>query len=69
MNQLKLTGAERFWYVLGCILTLGLPYFRKVQLKVALIEVWNAGYGAGMMAPRPEIKPEIRPETAAEVSP
>jgi hypothetical protein len=41
--ELKLTGAERFWYVFGCIIALGVPYFLKIQRKkIALIEVLNA---------------------------
>ena len=40
--QLRLTPAERFWYVLGNIVTLDVPYFMKIQRKIALIEVLNA---------------------------
>jgi hypothetical protein len=37
--QLRLTPAERFWYVLGNIV---LAYFMTIQRKIALIEVLNA---------------------------
>jgi hypothetical protein len=40
--QLRLTPAERFWYVLGNIVALGVPYFMTIQRKIALIEVLNA---------------------------
>jgi hypothetical protein len=40
--QLRLTPAERCWYVLGNIVTLGVPYFMKIQRKIAPIEVLNA---------------------------
>jgi len=40
--QLRLTPAERCWYVLGNIVTLGVPYLMKIQRKIAPIEVLNA---------------------------
>jgi hypothetical protein len=40
--QLRLTPAESFWYVLGNIVTLGVPYFMRIQRKIALVEVLNA---------------------------
>ncbi|WP_327691096.1 hypothetical protein OG870_17385 [Streptomyces sp. NBC_00461] len=45
MNQVhtrsEMTGAERFWYVLGCI-AFGASYFAKVPAKKALADF---GYG------------------------
>jgi hypothetical protein len=37
-NQVTLTTAEAFWYVLGCI-ALGATYFAKIPTKKALSEV------------------------------
>lgn len=37
MNDKQLTGAEKFWYVLGCI-WFGVAYFQKTIYKKALSE-------------------------------
>ena len=37
VGRLRLTAAERFWYVLQCI-TFGAGYFAKVPVKKALSE-------------------------------
>ncbi len=41
-QQPQLTPAEKFWYVLVNIVTLGVPYIMKIQREIALIEVLNA---------------------------
>ena len=33
-----LTGAERFWYIVLCILTFGAPYFHKIVVKKSMVE-------------------------------
>jgi len=53
-KRLSLTGWESFWYILGNILTLGLPYFSKIVRKKALIDVWNAEYIARLHDSRPQ---------------
>src|SRR5260221_7290830 len=65
-----LTGAEAFWYVLGCV-ALGATYFAKVPVKKALADygmvtmtaaekfwyvVMCIGFGAGYFAKLPAAK-------------
>ena len=38
----NVNGMARFWYVLGCIVTLGGPYFAKVPVKRALEQLAQA---------------------------
>jgi len=56
-KRLSLTTMESFWYIFGCIMLLGLPYFQKIGRKKALVEVWNAEYSARLhdSVRRPEV--------------
>jgi hypothetical protein len=36
--NMVMTGAEKFWWVLGCILSLGGLYFHKISTKRAMLE-------------------------------
>ena len=40
-QKLELTGPAKFWWVLGNIVTLGIPYFRKLIYMKALIGMWR----------------------------
>ena len=43
--KLRLTGAEKFWYVLGCI-AMGAAYFGKIPAKKALADSGEAELSA-----------------------
>ena len=68
--RIKMTGAEHFWYILGCI-ALGAMYFAKVPAKKALAQcghgtmteaehfwyvVMCIAFGAGYFAKLPMVK-------------
>jgi hypothetical protein len=50
----RLTGAERFWYILWCVVTLGWPYFMKVMIKKAVMEALEAQRLAAAVLPPPQ---------------
>jgi hypothetical protein len=39
--KLAFHGWPKFWWVTMNIVTLGIPYFRKLMLEKALMDVWN----------------------------